>query len=378
MRPASEAFLRAVRSSHTMTARARIVEPGQTGTDPDGTDTPILDGDVELDATAKVRGTLDLTTAGVWPLSADDLFAPYGRECFVERGLRFGNGTTEWVSLGYFRLEDVEQKDAPGGVLTLAGSDRMAGLVDAELEAPVQFGESATYGDVLAQLVTQVYPAAVIEWDDDTDTRPLGRQLVAEQDRYGFLADLVTAAGKVWFWDYRGVLVIRTAPDPGAPVYELDAGAGGVLVSMARSLSRKGVYNAVVATGEGADTGDPVRAVATDDNPASPTYHAGPFGPVPRFYSSPLLTTTEQAATAASSMLRSALGLPYNVDLSAVPNPALEPLDPVTVSYPAAQRFTGYRHEAHILEKITVPLTADQALKANTREQTDIRIGVQS
>jgi hypothetical protein len=361
-----------------MAARVRLVTPGQTGTDPDGIETPILAGDVELDSTAQIRGTLDLTTSGTWPASSSDPLAPFGQEAYVERGLRFGNGVTEWVSLGYFRLEDLEEAETPTGILRLSGSDRMAGLVDAQLEAPVQFAATATYGDVLEQLVTAVYPAAVIEWDDTSDAQQLGRQLVAEEDRHGFLEELVTALGKVWFWDYRGVLVIRDAPDPAAPVTELDAGEGGVLVSMGRALSRKGVYNGVVATGEAPDTGVPVWALAVDDNPDSPTYYHGPFGPVPQFFNSELLTTTEQAAKAASTLLAKQLGLPYNVDLSAVPNPALEPLDPVTVVYPAVPRGRLYQRETHVIEKLTVGLTADADLKATTREQTAVMIGVSS
>lgn len=359
-----------------MAARARIVAPGQTGVSPDGALTPILDGDVQLDASANVRGTLDLTTAGTWPASSSAALAPFGNELFVERGLRFGNGTTEWVSFGYFRIEDVEQASAPAGTIRVAASDRMAGLEDARLVAPIQFPASTSYGSVVEQLVTEVYPAAVIEWDDDTESKQLGRQLVAEEDRLGFLADLVAAAGKTWLWDHRGVLVIRGLPDPAAPVTELDAGAGGVLVSVGRALSRRGVYNAVVATGEAPDTGSPARAVVVDDNPASPTFYDGPFGPVPRFYSSPLLLTNEQAEKAARTMLGQAIGLPYNVDCSSVPNPALEPLDPVRIVFP--NRGGGDQAETHILDTLTIPLTPEGALKAKTREQTALELGVRS
>ena len=58
MRPVSERFLRTVRGSHTMTARARVVVPGQTGTDPTGTVIPILGGDVQLNGRADVRSAL--------------------------------------------------------------------------------------------------------------------------------------------------------------------------------------------------------------------------------------------------------------------------------------------------------------------------------
>lgn len=377
MRPASEAFRRTVRSSHTMTARARAVPPGQTGTDPDGLELEVLDGDVHLDAKAAIRGTLDLAVPGRhFPLTSSDPLAPYGQEVFVERGVRFGNGSTEWVSLGYFRVSTDEQTAAPIGQLRITGGDRMAGLVSARMLAPVQFAASATYGDVFAQLVTEVYPGAVIEWDDDTDTRTLGYAAVVEKDRRRFLANLADAAGKIAYWDHNGHLAVKSRPDTGAPVEQLDAGAGGVLVQLDRRLSREGTYNAVVAVGEPPDGTTPVRGVAIDNDPASPTYFYGTFGQVPRYLWSQFLTTTDQAEHAARELLRGELGLPYSVNLSSVPNPALEPLDPVAVTYPMRPRSAQMRRESHLLESLTIPLAPGRALTATTREQSHADIGV--
>ncbi|MFI6759358.1 DUF5047 domain-containing protein [Micromonospora sp. NPDC050417] len=352
-----------------MVTEARIVAPGQTGTNPAGMTIPILGGDVEINGSADIRSTLDLTTIGAhWPTRADDPLTPYGNELWARRGIRYGNGTTEWVSLGYHRIDTPEQPDAPRGSIQIAASDRMAGLIDGRLLAPRQFSATATFGDVVDELVTEVYPEAVIEWDDDTEDTPVGRALIAEEDRHGFLKELVTSAAKSWWWDHRGVLVIRTAPDPTQPVWTVDAGAGGVLVSLARRLTRKGVYNAVVATGEAADSLPPPRGIAVDDNPESPTYWSGPFGQVPRFYTSPFLTTNTQATSAARQLLRQYLGLPYAVDFTAIPNPALEPYDPISVRYPG-------RVETHVVDRLTVPLTAEDPLAASTREQPRVLTG---
>ena len=74
-------------------------------------------------------------------------------------------------------------------------------------------------------------------------------------------------------------------------------------------------------------------------------------------------------------MLRRNLGLPYNLTLESIPNPALEPGDPIRVRYPVSQRRRGLRDEHHIIEQLTVPLTADGAMTALTREQTLVQIG---
>ncbi|MEV0725999.1 DUF5047 domain-containing protein [Micromonospora purpureochromogenes] len=370
MRPVSERFLRTVRGSHQMVARARVVEAGQTGVNPVGVEIPILGGDVQADADADVRSTLELTTEGhgMWPDQAADLIAPYGNELFVERGIHYGNGATEWVSLGYFRIYSSEQDDAPSGPIRVSARDRMSGIVDGRLTAPRQFPVSMTFGAVVLALVGEIYPWAIVEWDDSTSSQPIGRQVIAEEDRYAILNDLVTSVGKIWWWDHRGVLVIRTPPSPSAPVWDVNHGQGGVLVSFGRRLTREGVYNAVVATGEAADTTTPVRAVVVDANPTSPTFWGGAFGKVPRFYSSPFITTASQARSAAASMLSKQLGLPYSVDYSVVPNPALEPYDPVRVIYPG-------RTEVHVNDRLTIPLTPTAAMPASTREQTTVLVG---
>lgn len=371
MLPVSDAFLAAVRSSHKAVFSARLCDPpGQTGVTPTGTDLAILGGSVTLDGDADVRATLDLEVAEAWPTTLDaDHLTPYGAEVFITRGLELGNGSVQRAPLGYFRLTAVDQDDAPFGPLSLSGMDRMAGVVDARFEAPIQFAPSSTYGAVLEELVFDVYPGATIEWDDATDAEVIGRTVVGEEDRYALVRDLAESAGKIAFWDYRGVLVVKTPPDATSPVWEANAGRGGVLVGLARGLGREGVYNAVVATGEALDDTAPAYGVAYDLDPTSPTYWLGPFGKVPRFYNSPLLTTDLQATLAAETLLAQTTGLPYVVDFSQIPNPALEPFDPVRVVYPIDLTSTPHRKgETHVLAKLTIPLTIGGTLQAATRK----------
>lgn len=386
MRPVSEEFLRTVRGSHVMRSRARVVDPGQTGTDPAGTEIPIINGDVK--STAKVSGGLEVKGAsirsslsletdgkGMWPAAASDLLAPYGNEIYVERGIFFGNGTVEWVGLGYFRINTPEQENPPDGPIRIQATDRMSGIIDARLVRPRQYAITTTLGTIVNDLVTEVYPSAVIDWDDNTDQSQLGRSLVVEKDRFKFLADLLTAAGKIFYWDYRGHFTIKDVPDPTETVYDVNAGANGVLINMSRDLSRDGVYNAVVASGEGADTEPPVTAVVVDDNPDSPTYWEGSFGKVPRFYYSPFVTSQTQVQSAAEAILRQSLGIPYNVSFGTVPNPALEALDSVQVIYPRTSGSHSMRTETHLIERLLVPLVPDWPMEAQTREQTLVVIG---
>lgn len=373
MLPVSPAFLEAVRGSHQSIARARVVQPGQTGANLDGRDLQIVDGSVTLDATANIRGTCDLVVKEDWPNSNSVLdITPYGTEIQISRGIVFGNGAVLRAPLGIYRLHDTEQDEAPAGTIRLTGTDRMGGIIESELEVPVSFSSGQTVGAVMNQLVWEVYPNAVIEWDDATEFEVLGRELVAEQDRFGFLDQLVTSHGKVWYWDYRGVLVIKSPPDPNVPVFTVDAGARGVLVSASRRLTREGVYNAVVATGEALDNLPPAIGIARDLDPASVTYYFGDFGKVPYRYTSPFILTNPQAEAAAATQLLKVKGLPKSVDFSMVPNPALEPLDPIELVYPIDLSQNPHQKiEHHILDQIVIGLGPESAMMCATRQTTN-------
>lgn len=371
MRPVSEQFLRVIRGSHQVATRVVALTSFQTGTNPTGVELSVIDGTVTFDATADVRGMLDVTVDGTNAFTRDPagLLTPYGNELFVQRGIVYGTGTRELVSQGYYRIYSVEQDDRPDSPLRISARDRMSGIVDGRLLAPVQFLAGTSIRTVFNTLILEIYPTATITYDFNPDTDTLQTSQVADEDRYTFLRDLVKSRGKTMFWNYAGVLRVQDPPNPSAVVFDVNSGANGVLVAINRTLDRDGVYNAVVARGEApTDQSQPVQATAIDNNVTSPTYWNGRFGKVPRFYQSPFITTTSQAQTAAIKILQQSIGLPYSVDFTMVPNVALEPLDPVRVTHP-----DGY--ENHIIQTLTVPLGIGDAMRATTREQTSVDIG---
>lgn len=373
MRAVSDRFLETLRGSHTAVFRARVTDQFLTGVNPAGaTEIPILGGNVKYKSDAKVRATLELTTSWEWPRRSTDLLTPYGNQIFVERGIEYGNGQKEYVGLGWFRIDTPEQDVVPDGEITISGSDRMAGLVDGELVTPVQFPGTLTFGQVVESLIWGVYfYAGIIEWDDTAvrdDT--INRDIIAEEDRAGCLIDLITSLGKVGYWDHRGIFVIKTPPSvTGDPVWTVDAGADGVLVQMSRALTREGLKNAYVVSGEAADTTAPVRAVVYNLDPTSPTYWNGNFGKVPGRFSSPFLTTEEQCRLAAETLLRKQLGLPYQVQFAAIANAALEPYDVIGLRYPRSGGSRSLYTEKHVVDGMTVPLVPEEALDVDTREQ---------
>jgi hypothetical protein len=367
MRPVSARFLPAVSGSARVTTRARVVDAGLTGVTLDDGDVlatlDVVDGTVTLDSTAAVRGTLDLTTtAAFWPANATSPLTPYGHEIMVETGVVYGDGSREFVGQGFYRINSVEQQDAPLGTVAVTGSDRMQGIIDARIPYPLSFPASQNVTSVIESLVSDVYPWAVYDFDDGLTGVTLASAQVTTDDRSGFLSTLVTSYGMICYFDYRGILVVKPPPDPDAIVATISSGPGGVLTSLSRTLARDSVYNAVVASGEQLDdTIPPVSAIVVDDDPASPTYYNGDFGHVPQFFTSSFLTTPTQCVSAATSLLQQSTGLPYNVDFGQASNFALEPLDPIALRYPG-------RREQHVLSQLVIPLNATTAQTAQTRQ----------
>lgn len=339
MRPVTNSFLSALRGSHTMASRCTLVAPGQTGTSPTGISIPgvdlagrlpILTGDVTTDMTADVQSTLDLTTRYTWPKNPTDPGTPYGQEIYVERGVEYGIGTQELVGLGYFRIDKVEQERVPNGAIRITASDRMAMVRDARNTAPVQFGAGASVGSVIDYVVGQAVPGLVTVYDFSAYTTLLGTDHILDEDRLGFVQDLLAAYGKYGYFDYAGRFQVKSVPDltKASPVWEINSGARGVLVSMQRS----------------------------------PTWVGGPFGLVPTVYSSAFMTTVDQCRAAATAKLAKVTGLPYAVSLGSVPNPALEGWDVVTVSYPG-------NSEVHIIDRVTYGLAPEDSMGIDTRKQ---------
>lgn len=369
MRSVSNEFLDAVRGSHRMVSEARILTTYQEGVDPTGTALSTIAGSVTLSGSADIRtvGSVMVHGEDAWPLQNDDLLTPYGNEVFTRRGIDFGNGTVEWVSFGYMRIDEVSQTHDENYPITLTCYDRMIGIIEARLLTPVQFEAGISVGAIVEYLVLEVYPEATIEWDDDTDDIIITRSQIAEEDRFGFLKELVTSYGKIMYFDYRGIFVVQDVPADDTAVFTVNSGANGVLIDLNRSRSRDGVFNAVVVNGQGADTEQPVFAVAIDDDPNSPTNYYGRFGKVPRFYTSTFITTIDQAVTTARSMLLRMNGLPYGVDFRSVVNVALEPYDPVGI-------VTRRNRELHVLDTIEFPLDAETPMTASSkvRERTPL------
>ena len=365
-----------VSRSHRAVVEARVLTTYQTGDDPDGDTIHPIGGDVTFDETAEIWSDMSMTVAGIdehdrtslFPRRATDRLAPYGNEVFLRRGVDTGAGVV-WSPLGYFRLNDDQQQGSSDGEITITGQDRMCGIADAKLIRPVQFPATTSAMQMAYDLTSDVYPDIIIQWDDETDQLPIGRDILVEKDRRAALANLAASYGKVCYFDGLGVLRFESPPDEtAAPVWDIAAGRDGVLIDSGRSVSRIGMPNAIVATGEGS-TGQAAMGIAVDAGPDSPTRWGGRYGQVVGEFSSPLLLSNAQAERAAATRLRSLLGAVYNVSFGSVVNPSLRPRQPVWITQKDGNR------SVHIVQSVTIPLDLDAAMTGTTREQRLVQVG---
>lgn len=363
MRSVSTRFLDAVRGGGELAVRASL-DP-ITGP---SVDLFVVSGDVTLDRTADQRGSGSLTVPAVDPATGLPIStslspfgaAPYGAELSLYRGFNYADNTSELVRLGVFRVDSAPRSIGENQV-QLSLVDRSAQLNDEKLVAPVTFTGATLVEDAIESLITDVYPSAVVNLPGDSTT--LGKRTVIDQDRWQAIKDFAASIGCEVYVDQDGEWVVQDVPDPtaGVSVWTINAGSDGVLVDGTITPTRQGVYNGVVVTGEPAEKHAPAYALVTDDDPASPTMWGGPFGRVPDFYTSETIRTDVQAQAAGEARLRDLLGVARAVDLSAVPNPALEPGDTVTVVYPDATT------ELHLIDSVQTTLAPDGAQSITTR-----------
>lgn len=364
MWPISAAARSALRGSHAVTARATAYTP--VGTLPD---IPLISAESSSDATSQVRRTATARISPRW--GGRDMFpdnplaplSPVGSELAIDAGIIIpGRDEPEWVPLIRGPIQTASDALPTTDAIQVKVSDPSAGVAQARLLTPGTTIEGRTYVQEITRLITEVQPTAtIVDLTGNTAVCPV-TQIEAERWKDGVekMADAIAA--EVFAAADGTTYFIRPQPtlqDP--PVWVVDAGRGGVMISASRELTREGVYNAVTARGSTDDGSTPVSATVVDDDGASPTRYGGPFGQRVRYYTSQYLTTVEQCQAAAAALLARTKGYVATVQVEQIPNPALEGGDVILVVMPDGSTQT------HIVD--TVPYSTDptQPQKLTTR-----------
>lgn len=375
MYPVTDAYLTRVRGTHRRVTAVTL-------RDPMGSELitlyPARGGSVTLDARRDVRATCtDLTLSAnldgvdLIPEVATDPTSPLtDNEVFIQSGVVLADGTTEWVPLGVFGFQEATASEDTNGVtVSLTDlADRSRLVTRSRWIAPYTIPSGTDLATAVSSALDTAWPAhpdlsvqstayigALVTFTEGPDSDP-----------WRDLCGLAAAHGLELYFDRLGVPTLRDLPQPASTdlVATYEDGPDAVLLTVKRSVSiADGSYNGLVVTGESTSGAAPVRYVLWD-SPTGPTT-SPPERPRPAWYSSPMITTSTQAATTCAAMLPRYLGATELLSWTQLVNPAHDPWDLVHVSRPSVKA------EADTLfDQVTIPFAAGEAMTVVGRSRT--------
>lgn len=290
---------------------------------------PVEDGSVSWHASQQVQGSLSLSVprAGAagdedwrdWdPTDPTHPLACFGQVLHVSMTIGSLISSAWWtVPLGRFLITSVE----PGpSTVRVTGKSLLQRLEEDRLTEPMAPDPAGSMASELRRLIgsrmgliidpaLRDYPCPSMTWGESR-------------------IDAVYEIARSWPAVVReggdGILYVSPpTPDPTSrPDLRLSDGDEGTVVGVAASVSRDKIYNRVVARGQSSDEGSPsFQAVA--DQLSGPMRVDGPYGVVPRFFSSPLITSTAQAKSTAEAMLADAVRKKIKVPVEHAPDPRI-------------------------------------------------------
>lgn len=336
---ASSILRKASTRSMTMSLRATVYRGSRTLIP----EMPLTDCVINADRTSKTRLSADIS----WPYDpelpdvshmTDRIRVWWGVESL---------GYTERLSRGVFRVDDITRDEFGGWSADCSGKESY--VIDDRFLTPrtPPRGESTT--GQIAALIQESLPGQRVILRN-TYNKPVQATAPWQRERWDAIDRLADSINAEVYADSNGDFVITDVPliSASAPVMTLTEGADGVLVNRKVKKTRDRMYNVSVASGQSSDPAvPPVYGVAYDDDPDSPTWYRGPFGRVPRFYSSQFLTTEAQCIATAQSFLEDAKAQNNTLTFETIPTLFwLEVGDVVRV-----QTLDG-KMENHLLQKM--------------------------
>lgn len=359
MYPVSDRFLESLKTTRWLPRAQWTPDRGETWHD-----LTVHDWSVSASSKSQTRWSLKNLLVSGTSIGRREL-SPYGARVRFFMGLVYDRYNIEEVPLGVYRVEDISQSGIRTGRAMINGLSLESQVMDERFHKPRTL-EIGTGEYWVRTLLGEVLPEIGLSWRLGVDNLP---KLIEERDRWGLIdgrsqdPSIARSLGGRVFCDSRGYFI--AAPTPSLeddPVWSLHSGSDGVLIEPQQTLSRDKVYNQVVAIGEPEQDAKPIApAIASDDDPISPTYYKGPFGQVPLFYSSKMITSFVQAQRVAYGLLAPRLGLQQTVDTTSLANFAIEPDDVLSIEMPDGTTQT------HIVDTINF---SSSGMSLSTRATT--------
>jgi Domain of unknown function (DUF5047) len=348
-----------LRQSHTSVSRALILRAGR----------PVaymlaVEGNVSSDADRSVMRNASATVVDPYGqlsgADANDLLNPYNCEVVLYRGVQYGsssNPTVEYAPLGVFQLTG--RQVTGDGEVQITGQDRsivyqgpMTAALTIDANTPIETA-------IIKLLVTRSPGLRIKTWKTGFTCGPL--IYAPDIDVWKEAQTLAQSAGIRLFHDRVGLLNLAPALPTGLRSVRRWAEGDGLLLGVTRQEDSDTIRNVVVAERE---AGSLIRAVVMDTNPRSPTYAYGKYGFRVVTITNASIGSITQAQQVARNELVRQLGRSETVSLSIVPDPTLDPLDPITLYRPNAD----LTNRTVLTQTTTIPLGADQAMTVGCRK----------
>ena len=217
------------------------------------------------------------------------------------------------------------QRVAGGGSVDVAADEETATAILNRLDAEVVVAPMcvAEVRRLLAEIVAVSVEPGVVDG-------PVPAALVYGEQRMDAVADLLGALMATFRMGADGSFQIVPIAGVG-PVWTVAGGTDGVLVSLVRSFSDDGVFNAAVSTGETAD-GQPLIGRAYVAN--GPLRWGGPYGKVPVFHQAVAQTALGVYADAQTVLSSRLTAGEVDLSVTCLAHPAIQPNDRVTILAP--------------------------------------------
>lgn len=358
MLKASALLQEAARFSRTLSSRVDVY----SGQKVIYSNVPVVSGTITGDRGSKARLNCSLTLGMARNEGADINV----RSCRfkVYRGIE-SIGVKEQMQLGEFRVDELTRTET--GQIDLTGGGLESYVIDARFLRPRTPPKGTSTISFIVTLIQEALPSVPVRILATSD-RVITATAPWDSERWDAITALADSINAEVYANAAGEMVIADAPDfvTDAPVYLINEGEGGVLVSRKSKDTRDQVYNAVSSSGSSSDPNvPPVWGWAYDSNPSSPTYYfadplQGGFGQVPRFYESQFFNTDAQAQAVADSLLAQSLAANSTITFSTIPLSFLEASDTVTV-----QLLDG-SYANHLIDKFQCTLDINGTYDCDT------------
>lgn len=316
---------------------------------------PASSGRVTWSTSRDVPGTISIEvpvkdqSGKVWDPGTDPLhpLARYGQELTVDIAVKDPvSGVEEQFSAGRYMLTDWS---VDGAVVTVSGESMMRRISEDRFLYPASTRPDSSVHVEVGRLVSVGVPYLI----DSALKNRRTPSMSWDESRIDSMKELAQA----WparLRETRDGVVAFLAPLPEVPKPELyfADGEGGTVVRAPYEDKREGVYNIVVARGqENGEDGKPsFQAAASQDT--GPMRASGPYGRVPKFFSSKLITNYEEAFYTARTMLASSMRRAAVRKVTCAPDPRLWIDTPVSIKAGGVENW-GY------VSGFELPLFAD-------------------